>query len=87
MHYTIDYSKITDPVEKQAKAIYDIKNYLGVPKFKQVCRLVHGDQTVTREGFIMSLAIFVGIEGYPAEAWADKLGLVVAKPEEVKTSL
>lgn len=80
-HYIKDYSKITDPAEKQAKAIQDIKDYLGVKKFKHVCKLVHADQTATRTMFVRSLSIFVGIEGYPAEAWADELGLAKTSPE------
>lgn len=81
MHYTIDYSKIENPVAKQAKAIKDIKDYIGVKRFKQICAAIHGDQSLTREWFIESLAMLVGIEGYPAEAWADELGLVKASAE------
>lgn len=87
MHYTIDYSKITDPAEKQAKAIKDIKEYLGAARFKKICKIVHAEQAMTREMFIGSLSMFVGIDHYPAEAWADELGLVATPPDEVKTSL
>lgn len=87
MHYTIDYSKIKDPVIKQAQAIQDIKEYLGAARFKKICKIVHADQTMGRKMFIDSLSMLVGIDGYPAEAWADELGLVVTTPEEVKTSL
>lgn len=87
-HYIKDYSSLdNDPVAKQALAIQDIKDYLGAKKFKQVCKLVHADQTATRTMFIRSLSAFVGIEGYPAEAWADELGLAETSPEVGPTSV
>lgn len=86
-HYKIDYSKIEDPVAKQAKAIQDIKDYLGIPRFMKICKIIHAEQTITRNHFIMSLSMLVGIEGYPAEAWADELGLAKTSPEAGPSSV
>jgi len=73
-HYTIDYSKITDPKEKRIKATQDIKDYIGAAKFLAVSRDILKDP-IPRKSFIVQLSLFAGIEGYPAEAWADLLEL------------
>lgn len=80
MHYTKRYND-PDPKINHDKAIQDIKDYLGLIKFKKICKIVHGDQTMSRDMFIMSLSIFIGIEGFPAEAFADELGLVKTSTE------
>lgn len=85
MHYNINYSKLP-PAEAHAKALADIKDYLGACKFKAICKIVHGDQTINRESFIMSLSMFMGIEGFPAQAFADELGLVVKSTETAPNS-
>lgn len=85
MHYNIDYTEIKDPAVKQAKAIQDIKDWMGEAKFKQVHDSLLLDiaegHPPTREFFIKSLAMFAGIEGYPAEAWCDLAGLPSDEPE------
>lgn len=75
MHYEIDYSKLP-PERAHAKALADIKDYIGIPRFKKICQAVHREQGLSREGFLMGLSIITGIEGFPAQAWADELGLV-----------
>lgn len=91
-HYIKSYEGL-EGAAKQAKAIEDIKSYLGVPLFKKIAKAVHADQTLTRKCFIFQLSMFVGIEGYPANAWADELGLVqatepvVTKSREIRTGL
>jgi len=74
-HYTIDYSKL----EGQSKidtAIADIKSFLGIKKFKEVTGLVKECKPpMTGEHFEMMVS-FAGIQGYPAQAWAEHCGLV-----------
>lgn len=74
-HYNIDYDKIADETEKRAKAMKDIKEYLGIAQFKKIVKAVHKEQAMTRKNFLIQLSMFVGIEGYPATVWADELGL------------
>lgn len=71
---TIDYSTLPD-VERQQKAITDIVNYLGQDKMDQINAAVKADKTITRRNFVIQLSLFVGIDGYPSEVWADQLGL------------
>lgn len=74
MHYEIDYSKLPDG-ERQKKATDDIIAYLGLAKYRQISKLVREDAHMTRKMFIDSLSIMAGIQGYPAEVWADDLNL------------
>lgn len=73
MHQTINYSALPDG-ERQQKAISDIVDYLGQDKMDKINEELRKNP-VTRKNFIFQLAMFVGIEGYPAEVWADHLGL------------
>ena len=87
MSHTINYStKYPDEVERKAAALKDVKNYLGAAKFKGIAKAVHLDKTVTRKSFLFQLSMFVGIEGYPAQVWADELGLEPEATQVVKTS-
>ena len=72
-HYNVDYSGLTGQA-KQDKAIEDVKGYLGTKQFVKVCNdpLV---KTLTKEQFMFQCSMFVGISGYPAEAFADFLNL------------
>lgn len=75
-HYTKDYSGFESETAKRKQALADIKDYLGVVQFKKICLMAHKDTVISRRDFIIGLEMFQGIEGYPAEAWADELGLV-----------
>lgn len=74
-HYNVDYTTITDLEVRKAKAIQDIQKYLGGKrKFENIGYNAMLER-VSRKGFIFQCAMFLGIEGYPAEAWADFLNL------------
>lgn len=76
MHYNIDYTKeYPNEAQRKAAAMNDIKDYLGVTRYKKIVKAVVADQKITRKSFIFQLSMFVGIEGYPAEVFADELGL------------
>lgn len=75
MKYKVYYDKIADETERRAKAIADIKGYLGVDRFKAIAKIVHKEQAMTRMNFYPMLIMLAGIEGYPAKVWADELGL------------
>jgi hypothetical protein len=71
------YIKYDDSIPAdRVRAMRDVKNYLGTSKFKEICAAVHAEQGLTRKSFIMNLGMFAGIAGFPAEVFADELGLV-----------
>ena len=78
MHQEINYSKIADEAVRRAKALNDIKAYLGEDTFNNVNNGAKHDRDnggLSRKFFIASLEMMAGIEGYPAEVWADDLKL------------
>lgn len=75
MKTIIDYNKITNPVQERAEAMKDIKEYLGAKKFKEINEIFIKDANqLTRKIVRFELSMFVGIDGYPVEAWLDTLG-------------
>jgi hypothetical protein len=83
MHHTIDYGHLEGQA-KIDKAIADIKFYLGEEKYKELSRVWKkeaednkGPIPFTR--FRNLLEIFLGIDGYPAIAWAKTLGPEIVK--------
>lgn len=85
--YEIDYSKYDhNPALKRRMALIDAKEYLGSKRFNAVEKdVIENGDKITRSGFIFQLAMFAGVQGFPAEAWADSLGLV-DPPEEVASN-
>lgn len=76
-HYNIDYTKY-EGHEKQQMAMQDIKSYMGTKAFDKANKVLKAEAAagrLTRESMKIQLSLFVGIEGYPAEAWANELGL------------
>lgn len=70
---TVDYSRLPDG-ERQQKATNDLIAYLGLEKYQAISKDVRS-QPISRQSFINQLDMFAGISGYPAEVWADDLGL------------
>ena len=71
------YYNNPDAEANAAKAMEDIKSYLG-EQFEVTEKLLKDDIALgglTRGGLLFSLEMFLGIEGYPAEVWADLLGV------------
>lgn len=66
-HYTMSYAGLTDEV-KSAKALQDIKDYLGEDKFEEVSKIMRNEM-IPYEQFVTAMAIMVGIQGYPVKAW------------------
>lgn len=70
-HYNIDYSTIDNNAEKEAKAIQDIKDYVGVDKFNKA----HASLVELRQAEKLSLEklefmlMLPGISGFPCVAW------------------
>jgi len=64
--YTMDYSNLNG-LEKQSRAIQDIKDYLSQAKFEELTRLLKAE-TYSLDAFRMVVS-FAGITGYPAAAW------------------
>jgi hypothetical protein len=67
-HYDVDYSKIQDPVEKDAKAIQDIVDYLGkemtAELLKEAAKCTTADHVQTMNWTFG----FAGITGLPFHA-------------------
>lgn len=69
-HYNVDYSGL-DEVAKHNKAIQDIKDYMGEPKFEELTGMfkeVPEPERPNLDKFEL-LVSFAGIQGYPAKAW------------------
>jgi hypothetical protein len=85
MKYEINYTKIDNEGEKRAKAVKDIKNYLGTKTFNKIKKILldcYAGRPTEKQ-----LAIdlwFVGIEGYPVQALAETLWPAAPKLEIVK---
>lgn len=82
MHTDIDYSGISDQTEKDAKAIEDIKNWLGKKKFDEFELLIHRTKQARKVPFSeLQLACGIGgVQGFPVYAWARRLGVDI--PED-----
>lgn len=64
--------------EKDKETINDIRFYLG-DQFERIEKLIMSHEPPpTMKDFVFSLS-FLGIQGYPVEAWARKLGITVTK--------
>lgn len=66
-HYTMSYAGLTD-VEKSAKALQDIKDYLGEDKFESTTEIMRNEM-IPYEQFVMAMSVMAGIQGYPVQAW------------------
>ena len=74
MHHTRTY--IGTQEEKDKKAMEDIRFYLGDELFEKTEKIIGCDKTISRKEFVFSLS-FLGIQGYPCEAWARKLNITL----------
>ena len=71
MGYTIKYDRLNED-EAQAKAIKDVKDWLGTKQFNKVAKILANDHGRSSR-FMITLGLSMqGIEGYPAEVMADK---------------
>jgi hypothetical protein len=70
MGYEIKYDT-TDRSKAEAKALKDIKQWLGTKQFNKVAKILANDHgRATRFMIILGLSM-QGIQGYPAEVMAD----------------
>jgi len=71
MGYEIQYDR-SNEAEAEAKALADIKKWLGTKQFNKVAKILANDHgRATRFMIILGLSM-QGIQGYPAEVMADK---------------
>ena len=66
-HYYVNYEGMVEPA-KSAKALQDIKDYLGVEMFNNVTDAMK-ETIYPFEQFQMTMMFMAGIEGYPVKAW------------------
>lgn len=75
MHHNIDYSILT-PNEKQAKAIADIREYVGEDFFQKINTELVASRNrgwcPTFDGFCLTLFLFP-VSGYPLQAWYNEI--------------
>jgi hypothetical protein len=71
MKQTVKYDE-SDPA-REAKAIADIRAYLGDMAFANCERVFRAEPTLTLGDVRVSCAVFLGIEGFPVEAWFRRL--------------
>lgn len=62
MHKTVDYSKSPAP---SFDAVEDIRNWLG-DSYDEKAAIM---RTLSQEDFAASCGLFLGIEGFPVQAW------------------
>jgi hypothetical protein len=70
MGYEIRYDR-SNEAEAQAKALKDIKQWLGVKQYNKVAKILADDHGRSTR-FMITLGLSMqGIQGYPAEVMAD----------------
>lgn len=72
MQQTFDYTNLPEP-EKAAKALADIKFYLGDEHFERAEGLFRPNAGLDFESFVFNCSLFLGIEGYPVRVWYESL--------------
>lgn len=70
-HYTVSYADL-EPEAKQAKALADIKDYVGEVRFESITKLFLEQPMVTLEQFHLMVS-FAGVQGYPAQVWFNEI--------------
>lgn len=65
-HYEVDYSELSGEA-KDAKALQDIKDFIGEDKFNKITE-ENRNETYTFRQFEIGVS-FGGISGYPVKAW------------------
>lgn len=73
MGYEVDYSNLTGQAKRE-KALADCKYYLGEDRYRKTMILIDqelqsGETTI--EQMIAALALYLGIQGYPAQAMVE----------------
>jgi hypothetical protein len=72
-HYTVDYSGLEGDAKRDA-AIEDIIGYLGLEKFRKISAILSAAIGAGEEDDAIRFTLsFVGVQGYPATAWLEKL--------------
>ncbi len=71
MRTTIDYSTLQEP-EKSKRALADIENYLGKDRMARDAKILKG-LNPRFEAFQGACGLFIGIEGFPVQAWFNHL--------------
>ena len=82
MHRTFDYNVIADETKRKAKAISDIKDWIGPKKFVQITRDVKRCQPPMTGFQFAMMCELGGIQGYPVRVWAEQVGLTLPEAEE-----
>jgi hypothetical protein len=68
MHYTINYAHLSGEA-KQAKAVSDVKEFLGAERFDKIVQTFKDAPGTPQEYFVNACGLLCGISGYPAEAF------------------
>lgn len=84
MHTKFDYDKISDPEKRKAKALADVRDWIGKKKYATVMRDVKRCNPAMTYSQFQLMCSFAGIEGYPVKVWAEECGLV---PEQDKAQV
>lgn len=66
-HYEIDYSTMPEGAEKDAKAVADIREYLGAKPWLALMELA-AKETTTIQTLHLNLS-FCGVQGFPVSAF------------------
>lgn len=82
-HYDIHYSGNNTPEDK-VRAIKDIKDYIGKKKFEEITEAYRKDKPQPFKNFCFQVAVFVGVQGYPAKVWFEHIYQRDATEAEIK---
>ena len=80
-HYNVRY----DGDGAEDRAMEDLRDWFGADRFDTVNELLQksiADGSIRNRMQFRFQVSFAGVQGYPVEIWADRLGLPADKPED-----
>jgi len=70
-HHTVDY-RVYSHEMKRAKAMKDIKDWLGLERFRKIDKAYRALRQPSRHAFALQIS-FAGISGFPVHVWYEEL--------------
>jgi len=70
-HYNVNYDGLAWDA-KRAKALKDIKDWLGAKRYREATLAFRAIQPPTRHGFALQVSL-AGISGFPVNVWYEEL--------------
>lgn len=75
-HRDVDYTTVPE-AERKNKALEDIIDWISYPEYERLTAVltmgVYSGEIKSKEYAVNCIGLFLGIEGYPAWVWIDKI--------------